>query len=147
MKVLLLLAGLLAGMMIPVQTAVNVQLSKATGHPFTTTLIVFLVACACCAAVLLVSQPAPPARAQLMQLPLSAWAGGVIAAAYVVLLVTLAPQLGLAVTTTLVLAGQLLAAAILEHLGALGNPQHSLSAMRAAGLALMMFGAVLVKAY
>lgn len=147
MKALLLLVGLAAGMMIPVQTAVNVQLSKATGHPFTTTLIVFLVACACCAAVLLVSQPAPPTRAQLSQLPLSAWAGGVIAAVYVVLLVTLAPRLGLAFTTTLVLAGQLFSAAILEHLGALGNLQHSLSPMRAAGLALMVFGAALVKAY
>jgi bacterial/archaeal transporter family-2 protein len=144
---LLWVLGILAGILIPIQTALNAQLGRIAGHPIVTTLLVFLVGVLACIFALLVMQPATPQLAQFGQVPLWAWGGGMIAMVYVVLLVTLAPKLGVGLTTALVLVGQLLAALALDHFGVLGNPQHSLNIMRLLGLALMIAGVVLIKNY
>jgi bacterial/archaeal transporter family-2 protein len=141
------LLGVFAGILIPIQTALNAQLGRTAGHPVITTLLVFLVGSVACLAALLVMRPATPSLAQFGQTPIWAWGGGLIAMLYVILLVTLAPRLGVGLTTALVLVGQLLAALALDHFGALGNPQHSLNTMRLIGLVLMIAGVALIKRY
>jgi bacterial/archaeal transporter family-2 protein len=141
------LLGIFAGILVPIQTALNAQLGRTAGHPITTTLIVFIVGVVACLIALLAIRPATPQLATFAQVPLWAWGGGMIAMVYVVLLVTLAPKLGVGLTTALVLVGQLLAALAIDHFGVLGNPQHSLNSMRLLGVALMIGGVVLIKRY
>jgi bacterial/archaeal transporter family-2 protein len=97
------LLGIFAGILIPVQTALNAQLGRTVGHSITTTLIVFLIGVVTCLISLLAIRPAAPQLAAFSQVPIWAWGGGMIAMVYVVLLVTLAPKLGVGLTTALVL--------------------------------------------
>ena len=139
--------GLLAGIIIPIQTALNAQLSRTAGHPLLTTLCVFGIGGMACVLALAISRPALPELAEWRSLPLWAWGGGIISMIYVVLVVFIAPRLGVGLTTTLVLAGQLLAAMLLDHFGALGNPIHPMNPMRAVGLGLMIAGVLLIKKF
>jgi transporter family-2 protein len=139
--------GVFAGVLIPLQTALNAQLGRTAGHPVLTTLVVFAVGILACLLGLLVFRPAIPASGVWLNVLPLAWGGGVIAVFYVVLLVTLAPRIGVGLTTALVLVGQLAAALALDHFGALGNPVHALNAMRAIGLALMIGGVALIKTF
>ncbi|MDE2579825.1 MAG: DMT family transporter [Hyphomicrobiales bacterium] len=139
--------GVLAGVLIPVQTALNAQLGRTAGHPLLTTLVVFIVGGVACALGLAVVRPFLPDLAAWRAAPPVAWGGGIIAMAYVVLLVFLAPRIGVGLTTALVLVGQLAAALALDHFGALGNPVHALNLARALGFVLMVAGVALIKIY
>lgn len=139
--------GVLAGAMIPVQTALNARLSRAAGHPLSTAVAVFFVAVLAGIIGLLLLRPPLPALAQWREVPPAAWGGGLIAVIYVGLLVFLAPRLGIGLTTALVLVGQLLAALVIDHFGLLGNPQHHFNVMRLLGLAFMVMGIMLIKRF
>ncbi len=141
------LLGLLAGIIIPVQTAMNAHLDRTAGHPLLTTLIVFVIGGLVCSVILIFLRPTFPELAQWRNAPSWAWGGGLIALLYVILLVYLAPRLGVGLTTTLVLVGQLLAAMLLDHFGALGNPLHPINTMRMVGVGAMIFGVILIKVY
>lgn len=54
------------------------------------------------------------------------------------------PRLGAAASLCLVVLGQLLAALLVDHFGWLGFPQHSISLVRVAGVALLLAGVVLI---
>ena len=130
----------------PLQLTFNGQLGGVTRNAFTASLIVFLVGAAVLAVAVAVARPPWPAAAALAAAPPTVWLGGVIATAYIVAIVILTPRLGVGLTTALILVGQLVTALLLDHLGAFGNPQHALSWGRAAGLALMVSGVVIIKA-
>ncbi len=55
------------------------------------------------------------------------------------------PRIGAAALMALVIAGQLLAAAAIDHLGLFGVALRELSVGRAAGLAAVALGALLVR--
>ena len=78
-------------------------------------------------------------------LPPQAWLGGVYGAFFVVAAAYSAPRIGVAATVTLLVAGQLAVAAVLDQFGAFGMPQQALSPARLAGLALVVAGVVLVR--
>ena len=92
-------------------------------------------------------RPAFPAWADLAAAPKTVWLGGLIATLYIVAIVVLTPKLGVGLTTSLILVGQLCTALVLDHLGAFGGAQHPLNAWRVGGLALMIAGVVAVKTH
>jgi transporter family-2 protein len=78
-------------------------------------------------------------------LPPEAWLGGRTGPFFVVAAAYSAPRIGVAATVTLLVAGQLAAAAALDHFGALGMAQREITPMRLAGLVLVVAGVVLVR--
>jgi len=139
-----ILLVLLAGAMIALQAPTNVMLAKAGGSPVLAALISFAVGTASLSAVWLASGPRP-GLAPFGALPWYAWVGGVYGAMYVAIAAYAAPRLGLASLITIGIAGQILMALWLDHMGALGLTRQPISTMRVVGALLVVAGVVLVR--
>ena len=122
--VLTALLVLLAGGMIALQAPTNVMLAKTGGSPVLAALISFAVGTAALFAVWLASGNRPGV-APFGALPWYAWIGGVYGAVYVAIAAYAAPRLGLASLITIGIAGQILMALWLDHVGALGLMRHA----------------------
>lgn len=142
--VLPLLLALLAGGMVALQAPTNVMLSRAGGSPVLAALISFAIGTASLLAVWAVSGNRP-ALSPFAALPWYAWLGGVYGAIFVAVATYAAPRIGLASLITLGIAGQIVVALWLDHLGALGLPRVPVSPTRVAGALLVVVGAVLVR--
>lgn len=139
-----ILLVLLAGAMIALQAPTNVMLSKAGGSPVLAALISFAVGTAALSVAWLASghRPAP---ASFGALPWYAWIGGVYGAIYVAVAAYAAPRIGLASLITVGIAGQIVMALWLDHVGALGLMRQPVSAARVVGALLVVAGVVLVR--
>ncbi|GAB2509618.1 DMT family transporter [Lysobacter humi (ex Lee et al. 2017)] len=142
--VLPMLLVLVAGGMVALQAPTNVLLARAGGSPVFAALVSFAVGTAALAVVWLASGHRP-AMASLGALPWYAWIGGLYGAIFVGVAAYAAPRLGLATLITIGIAGQILTALWLDHLGALGLPRAPVSPLRVAGAALVVAGVVLVR--
>ncbi|HWW12442.1 MAG TPA: DMT family transporter, partial [Brevundimonas sp.] len=72
---------------------------------------------------------------------------GLYGAIFVVAAAWGVPRLGVALTITLMVAGQLLIGLILDQIGAFGAPQHPVSLGRLAGVALVIGGVLMVRRF
>jgi transporter family-2 protein len=86
-----------------------------------------------------------PGTAPFAALPWYAWLGGLYGAIYVAVAAFAAPRIGLASLITIGIAGQVLMAMWLDHIGALGLPREPVSLARVAGALLVVTGVVLVR--
>ena len=133
----------LAGMGIPLMAALNGGLGLRLGSPVMAATILF--ALALIASITLLSlQPGGP-RPGFGDVPVYFYLGGLLVAFYVLAVTRIAPVIGVGNAIMLVLMGQLMAAAAIDHLGLLGAPRAPLSAQRAGGIATMLVGIVLAR--
>jgi bacterial/archaeal transporter family-2 protein len=146
-NILLMGFALVVGGLVPLQLTFNSQLGGVTKNAFSASLLVFLVGTLALSLVVLFLRPNLPSLTQLAQAPKTIWLGGLIATFYIIAVVIITPKLGVALTVSLILVGQLCVGVLLDHLGAFGNPQHSLSSLRALGLTLMVAGAILIRKF
>ncbi len=139
--------ALLAGALIPIQTSANAALSRALGGPTYASLAVFVVAALTMSLAIGLGRQPAPLLAQAQAAPAWSWLGGVIGAGYIFLLVFLAPRLGIATATGFVVAGQILAAVLIDHFGLLGFARHAMNLPRLGGVALLLGGLALIKRF
>jgi bacterial/archaeal transporter family-2 protein len=139
-----ILLVLFAGAMIALQAPTNVMLARAGGSPVLAALISFAVGTATLLAVWLASGNRP-GLAPFGGLPWYAWIGGVYGAVYVAVAAYAAPRIGLASLITIGIAGQIIAALWLDHVGALGLERAPISWARVGGALLVVAGVVLVR--
>ena len=132
--------ALLAGVVIPFQTACNAALSRGLGNALLTTCAVLIVGTVLCMLMLLGMRPGLPTVESLQRIPLLAWSGGILSVAYVLLVVLTAQRIGVGLTTALVLTGQIIVALVIDHVGLLGNPQKPAGLPQILGVALMIGG-------
>ncbi len=131
------------GMVFAQQPVINAAVARTLGSPVHASFYsVFITLCGM--AVLLPFAAGTLRPAVLATLPWWSVLGGLIGVAIVAGGAYLAPVLGAALFFVLLVAGQLFGAAMADHLGAFGLPVRSLSFTRAAGLALVLLGALLV---
>ena len=144
MKHLLLGLLVLAGAAITLQSAVNSQLKTAVPHVLWAVLISY-VGGSLVAAVLLVLRHAPPlALPALARVPWYGWTGGLLGVGYVLTITWSLKRVGAANLFALVVAGQLMAALLLDQAGGLGLPRSAWSLSKLAGAALLVGGAYLI---
>lgn len=145
LNVALFPVALLCGVLLTTQVGINSILARALGNPFASAAVNMAVALALAAAVLFLA-PAPlPDREHLARAPWWAWpAGGALGIAYLTGNIVLAPRLGAATLTGLIVIGQLAWSLTLDHFGSLGFGQHTAGLARLAGVALMAAGVLLV---
>lgn len=137
------LLALAVGMGLTVQVGMNMAIARTVGTPLWASVANFavgLVALVAAAAVL-GSRPAP---GTVGQVPLWAWFGGMLGAAYVASVTLLGPRIGAMTLVALVITGQLVASLAVDHFGLLGYPQIPVSGTRWLGAALLLAGALLV---
>jgi transporter family-2 protein len=135
---------LLGGLCIALQSPTNALLGQALGSPISAALVSFVVGTAFLGfVVLLFRQPLMLGAAS--KLPWYAWLGGVYGAILVAAIAYGARKIGVASSLTIALASQLLLAVLLDHFGALGLPRQPMTWVKAAGLAMVMGGALLIR--
>jgi bacterial/archaeal transporter family-2 protein len=140
----LILLAFAGGALLPIQMGVNGLLRAGLGHAMLATLVSFTVG-AVGAFVACVAMRVPfPRPDQLAAPALWMWFGGLCGTFYVWTTIVSGPRIGAALAVSLAIAGQLVMAALLDHTGALGFPQHSLSPMKLAGIGLVIAGVVVV---
>ena len=141
----LALLALATGALIPFQLAFNGQLGAALKSVYLGAFFVFLVGLVALLAILLVQRSAWPTLSELVAVPWTAWLGGLIATAYIVAVVFLIPRLGVGSTAVLIIAGQIVAAMALDHIGAFGATANPANLTKLGGAVLVLAGAGLVK--
>jgi bacterial/archaeal transporter family-2 protein len=140
-----LLFAFAAGAVLPVQFGVNAQLAEWVNSPVRAAFVSFLVGTlVLLVAAALVFRPIP-SWSRLGDAPWWVWAGGALGAFYVVGSIVSAPKLGAATLVAVIVAGQALAALVIDHYGWVGFEAQPISAGRLLGMALLVAGVVLVR--
>ena len=139
-----LLLALIAGILVAVQAPTNAILAKASGSPVVAAFISFLVGTFALGA-LVTATSGRVFASELRDVPWYAWIGGLYGAVFVAVAAFAAPRIGIGVLLTAAIAGQLLAAVVLDHYGFFGLPRQPVNLTRIAGVALVLAGAVLVR--
>jgi len=145
-SLLAIVAVVLAGGATALQAPTNAKLATAVGSPVNAALVSFAVGTAGLALVAAALQ-ARPDMAAVKGLPWWTWVGGLYGAVFVAAAAWGVPRLGVALTITLMVAGQLRISVVLDHFGAMGVPRQPISWGRAAGVALVVAGVVMVRRF
>jgi bacterial/archaeal transporter family-2 protein len=144
-RFVLLLLVALGGSGLTMQVAWNARLRASTGSPVLTTIISVLVTLL---SLVLVWASGATSRGSIppfTSVPKWAWFGGVFAAYYLVASLIAIPRLGTAMVFSLVIAGQMITALILDSTGAFGVSEIPLSTFRVCGAALLLIGVILIQ--
>jgi transporter family-2 protein len=142
--VLALILAVIGGILLAVQAPTNALLGKASGSPIVAAFISFLIGTIALGAAVL-GTSGRLFDPSLKQVPWYAWLGGFYGAFFVAVAAFGAPRVGVGVLLTAAIAGQLAAALVLDHFGMFGLARHPVTLTRAAGLVLVLIGAVLVR--
>jgi len=141
-----MIAVVLAGGATALQAPTNARMMTAVGSPVNAAFVSFAVGTAALGILAVILQ-AKPDMVAARNLPWYAWVGGLYGAIFVVAAAWGVPRLGVALTITLMVAGQLLIGLILDHFGAFGAPAHPISLGRIAGVALVIGGVLMVRRF
>ena len=133
------------GCAIPLQAAINSQLKGHLAHStILAALVSFAVGTLALAIVAVVTGQRIGALAHVTDARAWQLTGGLLGALFVFGTTLLAPQIGVARMTALILAGQVLVSLMMDAGGWLGLPVRELSATRIGGALLVVAGVVLV---
>ena len=145
MRLLLFFLVALGGAGLTMQMAWNSRLRTGIGSPILTTIVSI---CVSLLSLVLVWASGLAPRGSIPafnSLPKWAWFGGVFAAYYLVASLIAIPKLGTAAVFSLVIAGQMIGALILDSTGAFGVPHLSLTPSRVLGTVLLLAGVLLIQ--
>ncbi|HSW34611.1 MAG TPA: DMT family transporter [Steroidobacteraceae bacterium] len=137
------LMAALVGAGITIQVGMNATVRMTIGSPILAAIVNFVVGLT--ALVLLaVASGARVVPGSVAVVPAWAWFGGLLGATYVAATTVLGPKLGAASFLALTLAGQMVAALLVDHFGVIGFPQSPLTPTRLLGTALLVVGVLLI---
>jgi transporter family-2 protein len=140
------LLGVIAGACIATQAPINVQLGKSLNMPFAAAAMSFLAG-----AIALWAISFALARLQGITIDFVAPApwlfvtGGLLGAVFVTSTIVLTPMIGTAAVMGLAITGQLLAGLTLDRVGFMGMAVREITLGRAAGAALLVAGAIMIR--
>jgi len=143
-RTIYLLAALVGGAIFPVQVALNTLLRRHVGEPMQATFISFLVGTLASLVICFLARYPLPTTAALSQTSWWMWIGGCLGALYVWSTIFVTPKIGAALTLSLAIAGQMIAALFLDHYGAIGLTKYAASPTRIAGAVLVVLGVSLI---
>jgi transporter family-2 protein len=133
----------LVGAGLTIQVGMNATVRSVIGSPLLAAVLNFVVGLV----ALLVVAAAAGTRwtpGSTAAVPAWAWFGGVLGAIYVASTTVLGPRLGAAALLALTLAGQMAAALVVDHYGAIGFPETPITPARLVGAALLIGGVLLI---
>ncbi len=142
-----IILALLAGAMMPTQAATNNRMADFVNGPILSAFISFFVGTAALLMYILISGTSLGGIAGARNAPAIAWIGGFLGAFFVASAVTLVPKLGVALTFSLIVAGQMLVTLIIDHFGFLGVPVKEVSLARIGGVLLITLGVILIRRF
>lgn len=142
-----IILAILAGMMMPTQAAINNKLANYVESPILSAFISFAVGTLALFLYILATGVSLNNLFSAKNAPLIAWTGGILGAFFVASAVVLVPKIGVALTFSLIIAGQMLITLIIDHFGFLGVPVKEISFIRVLGVTLITIGVVLIRKF
>lgn len=135
--------ALVAGVAVPIMAALNAQLGGKMGSPFAAAAVLCAVALVTLVALTLAS------GATLATLrwpaPTLGYGAGLLFTVYIASITWLAPRIGVGNAVFLVLLGQLVTSALIDHFALFGAHKVEISPRRLLGLAIMAVGIILAR--
>ncbi|KAA8733764.1 DMT family transporter [Acinetobacter qingfengensis] len=135
------LTGLI-GFALATQTAINSQLRAQLNSPIQAAFFSFFIGTICLAVLMLLESATRPSLHQITQTPIWLWLGGFLGAYCISISIYTAPKLGFLSFTGLVLFGQVIMSALLDHFGLLGVERNTIHWQRIVGAILIAVGIV-----
>lgn len=139
-----MLMGVLAGAILGIQGGVNALLTKhwANNSVLASAISFSVGALALWLLCLILGIPVPGLTDKIVWWH---WTGGLLGAYFVYSLVYLSPRVGASMVVALILAGQILAAVVLDHFGLVGYEVRSVTPVRLVGIALLAVGVTMIR--
>jgi len=141
----LLLLAVIAGAVVPFQSAINANLGRGLGHPLWATLASLLVSIVVLLPVIVALRLPLPSLDFITKAPLWMWAGGAFGVCFISLALILLPKLGASGFIALAMAGQIIASLLLDHFGLFGLVERHLTAPRLIGALMLIAGVALIQ--
>jgi transporter family-2 protein len=145
-RVLFILMALAIGAILPMQAAINSKLAKTSGNPVMAAFISFAVGTLALMIFLLLAGQFH-FKFITASSPWWIWTGGILGTFFVAGIVVLLPRLGVVLSFSLVLAGQMFAAIIFDQFGLLGLAVREISPGKIIGTVLLIVGVILIRKY
>jgi transporter family-2 protein len=144
---LFIFLAIVAGIATPMQAGINARLATSVDSPIIAAFLSFCVGTAALFIYIVASGEPLSNIAAAKNAPLFAWTGGILGAFFVGSLTGIVPRIGMALTFSLVIAGQMLVTLIIDHYGLLGIPEKHITFPRIAGVLLITAGVILVRKF
>ena len=145
MKIRYYLLSLMLGIGVAFQTGVNSQLRHDTNNPIFTALISFSTGTLALLILYFAFFYKSPAFVPGFNFEWWKFTGGLLGVLYITGVVIAAPRIGAANALGFIVAGQFIAALIIDHYGWMGLPVKSISWYRISGIALLLVGVYLIQ--
>ncbi|WP_420147001.1 DMT family transporter [Spirosoma sp.] len=139
-----ILLAFVVGLAITVQAGVNANLRQAMASPILAAAISFGSGFVVLVLLFLASGASTPSFETVRQVSWWKWMGGLMGAIYMITVIVSVTKIGTANMVSLSVAGQLLAALVLDHYGLLGFAHHPANGWRLLGSVLIIAGVLLV---
>lgn len=132
----------IAGCAVPTMAAINASLGLRIGNPLTAVLILCTTAALLAGLAVLLSGQRASGWSEVQSWQ---WLGGALFLVYILSATYAVPQIGLGNAIFLVLLGQLVTAALIDHFGLLGAVPAPLTWKRTLGLVVIAVGVLLAR--
>jgi bacterial/archaeal transporter family-2 protein len=142
-----IILAIIAGMMMPTQAAINDRLAGYVGSPILSAFISFAVGTTALFLYILAAGIPFGNLLSAKNAPLMAWTGGVLGAFFVASTIVLVPRLGVALTFSLIIAGQMLITLVIDHFGFMGVQVREINIPRVIGVSLITVGVILIRKF
>ena len=143
-----ILLAILAGIAMPTQAIVNSRLAESVNHnPILAAFISFAVGTIALFLYILLTGISLSNLASAKDAPPVAWIGGFLGAFFVSVMVTVVPRIGIALTFSLAVGGQMFVTMLIDHFGWLGIPVVEINRWRVLGATLITIGVVLIRKF
>ncbi|HVM88836.1 MAG TPA: DMT family transporter [Puia sp.] len=146
-KIVLIVSALALGAILPTQAAINSKLARAIGSPVYAAFISFAVGTVALFLYLIITKQFNVQALQPKQHPWWIWIGGLLGTFFVAGIVILMPRLGVVLTFSLVIAGQMIASILFDQFGWLSVAIREISLGKIAGVILLIAGVVMVRRF
>jgi transporter family-2 protein len=139
--------AIIAGMMMPTQGAINTKLAGYVESPVTAAFISFFVGTVALFVYMLAAGTPLSNFTNSKNAPVIALTGGLLGAFFVSAIAASVPRLGVALTFSLAIAGQMLITLVIDHFGFLDVPVKEISVPRVLGVVLIVVGVIVIRRF
>ncbi len=145
MKLFYTLLVVFIGCFLAIQGSINTQLTTYLKHPIQGALVNFVVGATTLLALNFIFKTQIPDWAHLKTAPWYLFVGGLMGALFVSSVIFFIPKIGVTTVLAASIAGQLIAASLIDHFGFFGLSAHPVSISRILGILLMLVGIFLIQ--
>jgi transporter family-2 protein len=137
--------GIFAGANLAFQAVVNTQLRGYVGTPLRSSLVSYVGGTLCCLILLAITRQSVNVFDPAIRTNWWLWTGGLYGLIYLAIVIWLIPKLGSGPVLALVIAGQMLAALVFDHVGLFGITPRPVDVPKLVGVACLVAGVFLIR--